>query len=79
MADVTLAQQVSINYLRKLYGRTKISQVRFTRIWFTTYGTRDVWEVEGTVVIKRGVLAKETRSFRLQLDPLTGRIIGFEI
>ncbi|RLF18786.1 MAG: hypothetical protein DRZ82_07650 [Thermoprotei archaeon] len=76
---MTLAQQVATSYLKKLYGKMKISQVRFTRIWFTTYGTRDVWEVEGVVILKRGMLSKETRNFRLQLDPLTGRIIGFEI
>jgi hypothetical protein len=34
--------------------------------------------VEGIVSLKKGVLRKESRHFKFQIDPLTGDVIGFE-
>ena len=38
----------------------------------------DVWEVEAFVVYKRGWLRKGTRSFKYQINPVSGDVIGFE-
>lgn len=39
---------------------------------------RDVWEVEGDVEMKKGLIGKEFRHFKYQIDPETARVIAFE-
>jgi len=38
----------------------------------------DVWEVEGDVTLKKGIIEKKTRHFKYQIDPTTGSMMGFK-
>ena len=38
----------------------------------------DVWEVEGDVTLKKGIIGKEIRHFKYQIDPVTGGVMEFE-
>ena len=76
--DATSAQAAARRHLEGLYGSDRIKRVSFTKTWYATGATKDVWEVEGDVVIKRGMFSKEVRHFKFQIDPETGRVIGFE-
>ncbi len=56
-----------------------MKEVSFSKAWYATGAQRDVWEVEGDVVVKTGWFSKETVHFRFQVDPVTGKVIAFEI
>ena len=56
-----------------------MKEVSFSKAWYATGAQRDVWEVEGDVVVKTGWFSKETVHFRFQVDPATGKVIAFEI
>ena len=77
--DATSAQLAARRHLESVYGSDKIVSMTVSRVWFVAGKTRDVWEVEGEVVVKKGAFKKETRHFKFQIDPETGRVIGFEI
>lgn len=76
--DAVSAQSAVRRHLEALYGTDKIVAVKFTKVWYSTGAKMDVWEVEGDVTIKKGLLAKETRHFKYQVDPTTGSVVGFE-
>jgi hypothetical protein len=40
---------------------------------------RDVWEVEGDAVVKKGWFSKEQKHFKFQIDPVNGRVISHEM
>jgi hypothetical protein len=56
----------------------KVLEVRVTKVWFQLGRTMELWEVEGIVTLKAGLLKKEQRPFKYQIDPTTGEIVGFE-
>ena len=53
-------------------------ELKVRKCWYSTGVTRDVWEVEGIAVIKKGMFGKEQRAFKHQTDPTSGSVIGFE-
>ena len=53
--------------------------VSFSKAWYATGAQRDIWEVEGDVVVKTGGFSKETVHFKFQVDPASGKVIAFEI
>jgi hypothetical protein len=55
-----------------------VKEVNFSKAWYTTGAQRDIWEVEGAVVVKTGWFSKETVHFKFQVDPATGMVIAFE-
>jgi hypothetical protein len=75
--DATTAEFAVRRYLEAQYpGRT--IDVKISKIWYRGGTLKDVWEVEGIVTIKRAAVLRERKSFRFQIDPETGDVIGFE-
>jgi hypothetical protein len=77
--DAIAAQAAARRYLTALYGLKKIKEVSFSRAWYQTGALRDVWEVEGDAVVKKGWFSKEQKHFKFQIDPVNGRVISHEM
>lgn len=76
--DAGGAQAAAKRHLVSQFGANKLKQVSFSRAWYTVGAQRDVWEVEGDLVVKKGWFGKEDLHFRFQIDPETGRVIAYE-
>jgi len=74
--DATSAHSVARRHLEAHYGANKIKDIKFTRAWYSTGAKMDVWEVEGDVMLKKGIIGKEIRHFKYQIDPTTGSVMG---
>jgi hypothetical protein len=77
--DAGGAQDSAKRFLAIQFGSNKVKGVSFSKVWYAAGAQRDVWEVEGDVVVKTGWFSKETIHFRFQVDPTTGNVIAFEI
>jgi hypothetical protein len=77
--DAIAAQAAARSYLATHFGFKKLKDVSFTRAWYQTGALRDVWEVEGDAVVKKGMFSKEQKHFRFQIDPMSGRVISQEM
>ena len=77
--DAGGAQVSAKRFLAAQFGSNKVKDVSFSKVWYATGAQRDVWEVEGDVVVKTGWFSKETIHFKFQVDPASGRVIAFEI
>jgi len=77
ISDASAAQAAARRHLEAHFGPGRIKEIRFTKTWYSPGKTRDVWEIEGIVVLKKGLFSKEERSFSMQIDPETGRVISF--
>jgi hypothetical protein len=77
VGDATSAQAAARSHLEALYG-DRVLNVKFSRTWYATGSKRDVWEVEGFVILKKGLFGKEVKHFKFQIDPDSGRVIAFE-
>ncbi len=77
--DAGGAQASAKRFLAAQFGPKKVKEVSFSKAWYSTGAQRDVWEVEGDVVVKTGWFSKETVHFRFQVDPASGKVIAFEI
>jgi len=75
--DATAAQLAARRHL-EAHNPGRILDVKISKVWFSAGRTRDIWEVEGIVVLKAGLFKKEQRPFRFQIDPMSGDVIGFE-
>ena len=53
-----------------------IKTLTFYKSWYSSTGSREFWDVEGFLELKKGKTKK--RSFRYQVDPETGEIFGYE-
>ncbi|MBA7506551.1 hypothetical protein ES706_05242 [subsurface metagenome] len=53
-----------------------IKTLNFYKSWYSSSGSKEYWDVEGFVQLKKGKTKK--RSFRFQVDPETGEIFGYE-
>ncbi len=77
--DAGSAQNAARRYLVAQFGQDKVKDVSFTRAWYTTGAQRDVWEVEGDIVVRKGWFGKDNLHFKFQIDPETGRVIAYEV
>lgn len=77
--DAGEAQAAAVRYLNAQFGKNKVKDVSFSKAWYKTGAQRDIWEVEGDVLLKKGLLGKETKHFKFQIDPETGRVIAYEV
>ena len=77
--DAGGAQAAVIRYLNAQFGKNKVQDVSFSKAWYRTGAQRDIWEVEGDVVLKRGLFSSETKHFKFQIDPEAGRVIAYEL
>ena len=76
--DAVKAQSAAKRYLAAQFGTDMIKTVTFSKAWYTPGSLRDLWEVEGDAVLKKGWFGKVTIPFMFQVDPSTGRVIAFE-
>lgn len=44
--------------------------------WYSCSGTREFWDVEGTLRLKKGKVKR--KSIRYQVDPMAGDIFGYQ-
>jgi hypothetical protein len=77
--DAGGAQASAKRFLAAQFGLNKMKDVNFSKAWYATGVQRDIWEVEGDVVVKTGWFSKETVHFKLQVNPASGKVIAFEI
>ena len=75
--DATAAEFAARRYLESQYPGKAI-EVKFTKIWLVGGKGKDVWEVEGILSMRKAGLLKDRKSFRFQIDAVTGDVIGFE-
>lgn len=54
----------------------KIKVLNFYKSWYSSSGTKEYWDVEGFLELKKGKTKK--RTFRYQVDPATGEVFGYE-
>ncbi len=78
VADAPAAETAVRDALNAQYGRN-VAEINFRKCWYSSAGRQEFWDVEGTFILKRGILGRDTRSFRYQVDPDSGRVIGYEI
>lgn len=77
IADAPAAETVVRRALEAQYG-DKLKNLSFRKCWYSSSGEQEFWDVEGTLIRKKGLCRKETKNFRYQIDPDTGNIIGYE-
>ena len=75
--DGSAAETVVRRQMEAQYG-AKLRSVTFRKSWYSASGTKEFWEVEGTVEWKKSLLSKDRRNFRFQIAPIQGNIIGKE-
>ena len=75
--DATAAEFAARRYLESQYPGKAI-EVRFSKIWFVGGKGKDVWEVEGTLSMRKAGLLKDRKAFRFQIDAETGDVVGYE-
>ena len=77
IADATAAEMAVRTALESQFaGRLK--RISFRKCWYSAAGRQEFWDVEGTLVRKRGLVGQEAQDFRYQVDPESGNIIGYE-
>ena len=76
--DAEKAQAAAKRYLAAQFGADRIKSTTYSKSWYTQGSMRDLWEVEGDVILKKGRFGKETIRFKLQVDPSTGSVITFD-
>ena len=54
----------------------RIEDLSISRVWYSSAGTKEVWEVQGTLRLKKD-RGKE-KSIRYLVDPVGGEIFGYE-
>ena len=77
IADAPAAETVVRRSLEAQYGN-KLKSLSFRKCWYSSAGKQEFWDVEGTLIRKKGIFSKETKNFRFQVDPDTGNIVGYE-
>ena len=75
--DATTAELAARRHLDAQFA-DKLVNVKFVKVWLHPGAQVNVWEVEGFMTLKKGLLRKEQRRFRFQIDSSSGDIIGFE-
>ncbi len=77
VVDASGAQMAARRHLESEHA-DKLVELKIRKCWYSTGATRDVWDVEGVAIIKKGMFGKEQRTFKYQIDPTSGAVIGFE-
>ncbi|MBI2850596.1 MAG: hypothetical protein HYX80_06085 [Chloroflexi bacterium] len=77
VADSPAAEMAVRRALETKFGE-RLKSVAFRKCWYSAAGEQEFWDVEGTLVRKKGIITKEIRNFRYQIDPDSGNILGYE-
>lgn len=85
VSDANSAQLAAEEHLKGQYGADKIQEIIYSKTKYFTGAVKNVWEVEGEAIIKTGTFERKimrfrraTIQFKLQIDPITGSLMGFE-
>ena len=85
VSDANSAQLAAEEHLKVQYGADKIQDITYSNVKHFTGAVKDVWEVEGEAIIKTGAFERKTMRFRratihfkIQIDPFTGALMGFQ-
>jgi hypothetical protein len=78
IADAPGAEAAVKEALQQQFGGN-LKSVSFRKCWFSAAGRQEFWDVEGTFIQKRGMLGREVKNFRYQVDPDSGRVMGYEM
>ncbi len=78
ISDAPAAESAVREALQSQYSKN-IKGLTFRKCWYSSAGRQEFWDVEGTFIEKKGMLGRETKNFRYQVDPDSGRIIGYEL
>jgi hypothetical protein len=78
IADAPGAEGAVREALQSQYGKN-MKGLTFKKCWYSSAGRQEFWDVEGTFIHKLGIMGREVKSFRYQVDPDSGRVIGYEV
>jgi hypothetical protein len=78
IADAPAAEAAVREALDKQYGK-KVKGLTFRKCWYSSSGRQEFWDIEGSFIESRGFMGRDIRNFRYQVDPDSGRIIGYEL
>jgi len=86
VSDASSAKQTARRHLNTHYGREKLEDVVYTRVWYITGSEKDVYEVEGEAIIKTKDFDRATARFKrssirfkLLMDPVSGNLIELKV
>jgi len=84
--DADSAKLTARRHLTDHYGSEKLEDVAYTRVWYITGDEKDVYEVEGEVIIKTKDFDRKASRFKrsalrfnLQIDPVSGDLIELKV
>ena len=84
--DVESAKLTTRKHLYAHYGSEILEDVAYTRVWYVTGSEKDVYEVEGGVIIKTkdydratARFKRRTLKYKLLLDPVSGKLIELQL
>ena len=77
IANISAAQTAVRRHLEAQHGN-RLVELKVRKCWYSTGENRDFWNVEGIVVIKKGLFGKKQRAFKYQIDTASGAFIDFE-
>lgn len=69
--DYKDAEAQAEKYLNEKFKKAK--DVKFARIW----KDGDVWQIDGSAMVKKGMMSSELKTFKLQVNAETGDITGY--
>jgi hypothetical protein len=78
ISDAPAAEAAVRDTLQAQYGG-KLKGLTFRKCWYSSAGRQEFWDVEGTFVQAKAFLGREVKNFRYQVDPDSGRVLGYEI
>ena len=84
--DVESAKLTARKHLDAHLGSEILEDVAYTRVWYVTSSEKDVYEVEGEVIIKTkdfdrttATFKRRTLRYKLLLDPVSGKLIELQL
>jgi hypothetical protein len=78
VSDAPAAEAAVRDALQSQFG-TKLKGLTFRKCWYSSAGRQEFWDVEGTFVQSKAFLGREAKNFRYQIDPDSGRVMGYEV
>lgn len=84
--DVESAKLNAREHLETHYGSETLEDVAYTRVWYVTGSEKDVYEVEGEVIIKTkdfdrkiARFKRRTLRYKLLIDPVSGNLVELQL
>ena len=75
LSDASDVEFALRNHFESKYGK-KLVNAKFRSVWYRPGSDRDIWEADGDIILKGFLWRKKRQSFRYQVDPKSGKIIG---